>query len=172
MGMDVYGRNPSSETGEYFRNNVWWWRPLADYIIQQAPEHLVVQCRHWHSNDGDGLEAEDALELADWLDNEIASGRTAEYAKTYDAVIAAMPRETCDICGGTGIRKDKVGYDMGQPFKVIHTEGHPRKGQKGWCNGCDGIGTKPAWAASYPFSVENVQEFAAFCRDSGGFNIN
>ena len=20
--------------GYYFRNNVWWWRPLADYILQ------------------------------------------------------------------------------------------------------------------------------------------
>ena len=27
MGMDVYGRNRCSKEGEYFRNNVWWWRP-------------------------------------------------------------------------------------------------------------------------------------------------
>lgn len=24
MGMDVYGKAPSSQTGEYFRNNIWW----------------------------------------------------------------------------------------------------------------------------------------------------
>jgi hypothetical protein len=29
MGMDVYGKEPKSDKGEYFRNNVWWWRPLA-----------------------------------------------------------------------------------------------------------------------------------------------
>ena len=28
MGMDVYGRNPKNETGEYFRATVWSWRPL------------------------------------------------------------------------------------------------------------------------------------------------
>ena len=27
MGMDVYGLEPRKEKGEYFRNNVWWWRP-------------------------------------------------------------------------------------------------------------------------------------------------
>jgi hypothetical protein len=64
MGMDVYGLNPKLKSekpkldwnsasekerddyfeqmnkfeeenkGYYFRNNVWWWRPLADYIIE------------------------------------------------------------------------------------------------------------------------------------------
>ena len=24
MGMDVYGINPTSSDGDYFRNNVWW----------------------------------------------------------------------------------------------------------------------------------------------------
>ena len=28
MGMDVYGRKPKNETGEYFRANVWSWRPI------------------------------------------------------------------------------------------------------------------------------------------------
>ncbi|QOR55575.1 MAG: hypothetical protein UMS36scaffold28_65 [Phage 59_13] len=28
MGMDVYGVKPKSKQGEYFRNNVWSWRPL------------------------------------------------------------------------------------------------------------------------------------------------
>ena len=30
---------------------------------------------------------------------------------------------------------------------------------------------KRKWNASYPFSVENVREFAEFCRFSGGFKI-
>ena len=28
MGMDVYGMNPTTERGEYFRANVWSWRPI------------------------------------------------------------------------------------------------------------------------------------------------
>jgi hypothetical protein len=32
MGMDLHGKNPTTEEGEYFRNNIWSWGPLADYI--------------------------------------------------------------------------------------------------------------------------------------------
>lgn len=32
MGMDLYGKKPLNPVGEYFRNNVWWWRPLAVFV--------------------------------------------------------------------------------------------------------------------------------------------
>ena len=34
MGMDVSGRNPDSEAGEYFRANVWSWRPIHHLIYE------------------------------------------------------------------------------------------------------------------------------------------
>lgn len=176
MGMDVYGLSPSSEEGTYFRNNVWWWHPLADYIIQFAPEHLVVQCQSWHSNDGDGLDEQSAEELGDWLEEAIARGHTLQYEQEYKAHLESLPLKTCDLCHGTGIRTDKVGQDMKFPERVIGKEwndpiDHPRYGQKGYCNGCGGRGTVKDFRANYPFSVENVQEFAIFCRESGGFEI-
>jgi hypothetical protein len=59
------------------------------------------------------------------------------------------------------------------PDKIVdHPEGNPRLGQKGWCNGCEGWGSREPWAAKYAFSVENVQEFVTFLRASGGFEIN
>ena len=39
------------------------------------------------------------------------------------------------------------------------------------CNGCNGTGKKDDWAKSYPFSEENVRQFANFCANSGGFRI-
>jgi hypothetical protein len=56
MGMDVIGRAPTSERGKYFENNSSWWHPLATYCKEVAPE-IVSGCRHWHTNDGDGLDA-------------------------------------------------------------------------------------------------------------------
>jgi len=50
MGMDVHGRRPRSETGAYFRANVWTWHPLAEYIEDVAPE-LASRCKRWHYND-------------------------------------------------------------------------------------------------------------------------
>jgi hypothetical protein len=39
------------------------------------------------------------------------------------------------------------------------------------CNACHGKGAVPHFATHYPFSEENVQEFAAFLRECGGFRI-
>jgi hypothetical protein len=38
MGMDVCGKKPTSEEGEYFCNNVHAWRSLAEYIYEVAPD--------------------------------------------------------------------------------------------------------------------------------------
>jgi hypothetical protein len=70
MGFDILGRAPSTKEGEYFRNSVWWWHPLAAYICKIVPD-VACQCTHWHTNDGDGLNAECAAALADRLDAEI-----------------------------------------------------------------------------------------------------
>jgi len=65
MGMDVYGNAPTQKEGEYFRNNIWWWHPLADYIELVAPDEAAA-CEHWHSNDGDGLDT--GIGAADLMD--------------------------------------------------------------------------------------------------------
>ena len=36
MGFDLYGNNKENSEGEYFRNNVWWWRRLADYVCEHT----------------------------------------------------------------------------------------------------------------------------------------
>jgi hypothetical protein len=63
MGMDVYGHNPTSPEGEYFRASVWSWRPLMDLI-----EHTKVLSpelmENMHFNDGHGPDAERAMLLA------------------------------------------------------------------------------------------------------------
>jgi hypothetical protein len=159
MGMDVCGRNATGERGRYFRNNVWWWRPLADYCIMVAPD-ICAACRYWYSNDRDGLDAEGAVALAEALQNEIAAGRTEAYARRYAFHQELMPNEPCIICAGTGIRKP--GPHSGA--------GDPRQGGIK-CNSCEGAGYVCAWASHYPFSTENVAAFAAFLRESGGFSI-
>lgn len=177
MGMDVYGRKPIDERGEYFRNNVWWWRPLADFITEQFPG-IAAKCQYWHSNDGDGLGAKASVKLADAIDEALASGMVDEYAKMHEERIAKIPREDCNLCDGTGIRTDEIGNRDIQPLRVIvesdqEEDGppHPRMGKVGWCNGCGGYGTRKSWESHYPFSVDNVREFSTFARYSGGFRI-
>lgn len=40
MGMDVYGRKPDSTAGEYFRANVWSWRPIHALIVGLCSDFL------------------------------------------------------------------------------------------------------------------------------------
>jgi len=149
LGMDLCGKQPNNETGEYFRNNVWWWRPLADYCCEIAPQYNGIS---WHSNDGDGLSAEDSVKLADILQALINDGSTARYEQKRKEMLDAMPDESCDLCDGTGTRNDAI--------------------VRGECNTCAGTGAVRPFDTYYPFSVDNVQLFVNFLRDCGGFEIN
>lgn len=157
MGMDVYGRKPTADVGKYFRNNVWWWRPLADLCQQLAPD-ICAQCQHWQSNDGDGLDAEGATALATVLERRLADGSIGKFIAERDAWLAALPDGTCDLCHGKGIRSDERAVKEGWDKKP--------------CNACDGKGTVRPWETHYPCDAENVAEFAAFLKACGGFNIH
>jgi hypothetical protein len=158
MGMDVYGTNPATEEGKYFRNNVWWWHPLADYINEIAP-NIAGKCQYWHSNDSDGLDCADALKLATILQAEIDSGRCERRARIYTSAQEAEPDVTCDLCDGTGTRKPFPERGAGDLASGIR------------CNACAGEGHVRARSTHYPFDVENVREFVAFLRGCGGFAI-
>lgn len=159
MGMDVYGKNATTERGEYFRNNVWWWRPLWDYCETVYPRCGEIS---GHTNDGDGFDEDEAKKLASILLAEIANGNTKRYEETYQLELSAIEDEVCSLCNGVGIvqvKEDWPDYVEGQV-----TFRDP-------CNSCDGKKTKRPMTTWYPFSVENVKEFAEFLMDSGGFEI-
>jgi hypothetical protein len=158
MGVDIYGNAPTGKAGEYFCNNWWWWRPLADYACKIAP-HITAACKCWHSNDGDGLDAAGARELADALQAEIDSGRCVRYAQVYASEQALMPDESCWLCEGTGTRRSLPERGAGDCATGVK------------CNACGGEGHIRPYATEYPFKVENVREFVAFPRECGGFVI-
>ena len=112
MGFDLYGINAKSEKGKYFRNNIWWWGPLADYVLTYAGDCLNdVEKIYWQYNDCRLVSENQAIDIGNKLIELIDDGHTKAY------------------------------------------EDEPP---------CD---------KSYPFSVENVQDFAEFCMNSGGFEI-
>ncbi len=166
MGMDVYGHS-----GNYFRRNIWGWHPLADFVEKTFPE-LARGCPRWHTNDGDGLDGEDARALADAMDAAVASGEAARYVEARDAKLAKLPDETCQRCNGTGVRRDDIGKRDGMDRRVIDGEGHPRRGQRGGCDSCNGVGHKRPSDTWFSLRVDDVREFAAFLRGSDGFRIH
>jgi len=195
MGMDVYGKNPkqnksindfpimkkydvmgfsdrqkefnkdeslqdkyweeknnweSSNPGVYFRNSCWEWRPLWNYCHTVAPklinDDLFDGGRH---NDGAGLNDKDAKKLGNILMDEIASGRTIQYQASYQQYLDDLPDDICTFCNGNNRGNSKMKD----------------------CTRCNGTGKTTNFNKSYPFDVDNVEEFALFCIESGGFEI-
>ena len=178
MGFDLYGENPKTDTpeprvdwdnpdpkakeeyfkwkdgtkGAYFRNNVWWWRPLWEYVVMQNGKTITDEERERGCyNDGYVIKADKAMRIGIKLKHLISQGHTKQWAEDRQKELDEMPKEKCELCHGTGKRNDEI--------------------VKGKCNACNGEGKKDPWEKSYPFSVENVAEFAQFCIESGGFSI-
>lgn len=177
MGMDVFGNRPSSSTGRYFRRSVWGWRPLAQLVTTLCPKQSSG-CRYWQSNDGDGLAGAEARALADALQAAIDNGTVTAYCRVRDAEIAGLPNEVCGLCGGSGVRPDDEdgNWDF-QRRKIIPADAnwrgmpHPRAGQRGCCNGCDGRGFNAPPEESYYLEPDDVRQFIEFLRACGGFRI-
>ncbi len=120
MGFDICGLNAASKKGEYFRNNVWWWRPLAGYVV----DHCHVEPQGWFDNSGHEVSAAKARKIAAKLDELLASGKVKEYETQYNAELASLPDKECIHCDGSGARSDEL--------------------VQGTCNACQGTGRTEA----------------------------
>jgi len=142
----------SENQGAYFRNNVWYWHPLWQFVCDACDDFLSEEEQSRGSvNDGYEYDAETALQIADRLKEALEVGFVQKFAEERQARLDSLPLETCTQCDGTGVRDDE--YVQGK------------------CNGCDGTGKVKNWNTHYPFDVDNVKEFEQFCRLSGGFEI-
>jgi|TARA_Y100000310_G_scaffold193888_1_gene193829 hypothetical protein len=151
MGMDIYGNKPTSPKGEYFRANVWYWRPLWNYCCENCSISQKL-AEGGHYNDGMGMNSAQAAHLAEELQNLLDSKHVANHRLNEERRLRALPDEVCVICGGKGIRSDAI--------------------VQGECNGCSGKGRRRPFSTWYSFHEEVVAEFIEFLRDSGGFSIN
>ena len=161
MGFDVYGSHATGQKGEYFRNSVWWWRPLWEFITEYADDCLTQEQLHdGNYNSGMAVSANDASALAKRLKDLVRSGEARGYQAQRQTMLDALPDEPCEFCE-QGVTTEAVGkkYPAYQPHI-----GKP-------CIQCKGKGTREPFDKGYVFSVRNVVEFAHFCEASGGFEV-
>ena len=81
--MDKYeGDNP----GVYFRNNVWWWRPLWSYVCNVCDDILDDgDCEAGNWNDGKLISEDKSTMIAERLDSLIADGEVKKKEVSYEA---------------------------------------------------------------------------------------
>ena len=120
---DYYNSNP----GVYFRNNVWWWRPLWDFVCMQCGEFMTEKQReggNW--NDGRLIDQETAAKIGTKLEILLKDGTVKRWEKHIKT------------------RNEDLAKDDDEDKRFM---------------------------SSYPFSQDNVEKFAKFCLESGGFEI-
>lgn len=156
MGMDVYGKKPKNEQGEYFRANVWYWHRLWDCLEELHPT-ICGRCESPHDNSGSGLNAKDSFVLSKLLKKDLEKGVIEQYIADYNADIASLPLEDCKYCEGTGNR------NWDQEDGTLITK------QCNVCNGTLKVKSSLAW---YHMSLDLMKEFQVFLENCGGFNIH
>jgi len=140
--------------GTYFRNNVWYWRPLWDYVYSLCDDILTEDDHQsGHHNDGHLIDADKCEAIASRLALELLNGGVTKFKDDRQEYLDNLPLKKCDTgsCNGTGQRDDKY--------------------LKGECNGCGGTGEQKDHETHYPFDEDNVREFHSFVKNCGGFEI-
>ena len=92
MGMDVFGVNPKSEAGKYFRANIWSWRPIHE-LIEKANVLPPEMVEGMAFNEGVGPNEQQALLLAAQLETMLDGmddDNTFMLSDEIDGPVAAM----------------------------------------------------------------------------------
>ena len=166
MGFDLqsWGK-PKSKAGNYFRNNVWFWRPLAQYVIEQTKCVDEFDVEGWGYNDNHLVPKETARAIAKQLRYLIKSGHTKKYAMAWE-IKNKQIEEANDK-----VRKELAEFEREVCFKLnkknLAPNEFPKTEHKKW----EKIYDKINFDAYYPFSVQNVKDFAKFCEECEGFTI-
>jgi hypothetical protein len=163
--FEIKNQYEKDNPGYYFRNNVWWWRPLWSFVCRYCDDILSEETMSGgNSNDGVVIYKYQAVAVAKKLQNMIDEGYVKKYEKEYKQELDNLPLEDCTYCNQTGFRewKQEDGSIKIKNCNVCNTE-HKDKNVP--------VGKVKSFTCSYPFSEKNVIEFANFCRESGGFEI-
>ena len=151
--------------GVYFRNNCWWWRPLADFMIAHCDWLTQEQKERLHDNSGFEFSQHEAITIADTLQKKVDDGtanareevnrREMKVAEEWNKGIHAQQEEL----------EKEVKKETGD--KNIVPRDFPKHIYKKW----DALQGQTDYKAHYPFREANVKEFICFLRECGGFHV-
>ena len=102
IGMDVIGRNPTAPEDEYFRASIWHW-PLLVKLSRHCARKRRRTVKRGEYNDGDGLDREQALALAEALEQKLRSGEVAHALCDPSLISTQMAIAVAEWCGSRGM---------------------------------------------------------------------
>ena len=166
MGFDLYSLgNHKNANGEYFRNNNWWWRRLADFVCEHTGCVEEKDKKSWQHNDGHEVSEEQAMQIASQLKALIKNGKVSQVIKATEIEMQEAEHNNKFVERCHKMLANKVEKEQGK--ENLAPADYPKDDHDTW----DWIQSKYSYGSSYPFTMENVEEFIKFCEDSRGFKI-
>ena len=159
-------KEEANNPGRYFRNNVWFWRPLWAFVCESCDDILSLDDADGGTyNDGQVISKTKAVKIGKRLSELLADGTVDEIHRKNE-----LDRARADVLNKVVEEKleklkETVKKETGKEDLVPAKYPEPYKTQ--WN---EIYGTK-SWTSDYPFHKENVENFARFCLQSGGFEI-
>tara|TARA_X000001036_G_C20378570_1_gene683629 strand:+ start:115 stop:744 length:630 start_codon:yes stop_codon:yes gene_type:complete len=152
--------------GTYFRNNVWWWRPLWGFTCDHCEDILTekdMNAGTW--NDGHVITEDKALAIAEKLKEALESPETEEYLVRHENARKEAKKEN-EKLNEQKEALNKIAITMTGDKDIIPMN-YPKKLKKQF----DELLEERNWASSYPINRDNIERFAEFAEQSGGFSI-
>ena len=144
------------QVGIYFRNNVWAWHPLWDFVINTCMDIITPEdAKYGHSNDHHEIDAPKAYQIGQRLKEHGESGFVDKYVNDRNKEMEDAPDIDCVICHGVGKRAEPP---LSGPGTMK-------------CNACNGTGKRRPYEEAYYLDKGNIEDFSVFCINSGGFSI-
>lgn len=151
--------------GTYFRNNVWWWRRLADFVYNETGCISDEDFPKWHTNEGHQVSEQEAIAIADQLQMLLDNGTVAKHEEEINTQMERASKENEKVDEAHKKLAEKVKQETGK--ENLAPADYPKADYEEW----NRIQGQYNYNSSYPFKTENVREFINFCRSSGGFEI-
>ena len=160
MGVDISGRKPKTEEGDYFASNWWGWRPiLAISEAAMINSKLDYDTSYWGSNDGKGLSTQKQCDkLADAIEL-LISNNYNEYLTEDDDRIYIVMGSWCEAGTGQFVPSEFTAslneqYEYGD---ILYTPVVAANGTM--------------VESSYSTSLGRLKQWIIFLRNCGGFKI-
>ena len=162
--FEIQTKFDEDNPGRYFRNNVWWWRPLWNFVCQSCDDFLTNKDIEGGSfNDGRKISKTKAKRIASRLRNLIKDGTVGKLDEEYKAKYEVASSHNKKVQE----KLDKITADCKKKHGDIVPSNFPEPYKSQWNEAYD----SKDWTTDYPFCAENIENFAEFCEKSGGFEI-
>ena len=151
--------------GEYFRANVWFWRPIWNFVCASCDDFLSDDdINAGLSNSGDEICKTKANRIASRLRRLDKQGIIQTWEDEMMVPFNEAKAFNKKVDAELDVFQDKMRSKYGDN---IAPAGYDDNDKATW----DSIYSKRSWASSYPPSRDEIVKFGVFCGESGGFSI-